>query len=181
MTRLNLDLPCRTAVTDVTLRFPTNWTTVLFLAALGGLHLVNATTAFVHHRWEGYLSMIFATIFIGVSIVCRLVRSDIAVRPADRNVRLRTGVGRVGYQRFVPFDQIRGIRLTLISPSSPESAHIEIICDGEVIECPPSTVPREEALCLAVAMKTRLIKVYGEAYGLASERIDQIPSTTDDN
>jgi hypothetical protein len=175
MTRLDVDCG-RRAVTDVTLRFPTNWTAVFFLAGLGGLHLLNAITAFAHHRWEGYLSMIFTTVFIGVAVIFRLVRSEIAILPADRQIRLRTGRGRVGYQRFVPFDRVRAIRITLLSPSSPQTARVEIVCTGEVIECPPTTVPREEALCLAVAINTRLIKVYGEAFGLASERIDQIPA-----
>jgi hypothetical protein len=176
MTRLDVVCGRRAATTDVTLRHPTNWTTVLFLGALGGLHLTNATTAFAHHRWEGYLSMIFATVFIGVAVICRLVRSDIAIQPAEKQVRLRTGLGRLGYQRFVPFDRVRAVRLTLLSPASPETARIEIVCIGEVIECPPTGVPREEALCLAVAIHTRLIKVYGEAFGPASERIDQIPT-----
>jgi hypothetical protein len=177
MTRLELEVERRSAVTDgITFRFPTNWTTVLFLGALGALHLINATTAFVHGRWEGYLSAIFATVFISVSVICRFVRSDLSVMPSEKQIRLRTGLGRLGYQRFVRFAQVRGVRLTLISPRVPESALIEIVCDGEVLECPPSTIPREEALCLAVAMGTRLIKVFGEGYGPASERIDQIPS-----
>src|SRR3954453_4229683 len=98
MTRL--DVACSRTGTDVTLRFPPNWTTVLFLAALGTLHLLNATHAFVHGRWEGFLSMIFATVFLTVAFVCRLITSDIAVLPGERQVRLRTGVGRLGFQRF---------------------------------------------------------------------------------
>jgi hypothetical protein len=174
MTRL--EVISRRAVTDVTLRHPINWTAVIFLAALGGLHLMNATHAFMHGRREGFLSMIFAVVFLGVAVICRLVRSDVSLIAAERHVRLRTGIGRMGCQRFVPFDRVRAIRLTLLSPKSPESARIEIVCDVEVIECPPTSVPREEALWLAIGIGTRLIKVYGEAFGPASERIDQIPA-----
>jgi hypothetical protein len=174
MTRL--DVNCRRAITDVTLRFPTNWTTVLFIASLGSLHLMNAVHAFLYGRWEGFLSMIFASVFFTIALICLFCRSDISILRADHRIRLRTGLGRVGLQRYVPFEQVRAIRLTLISPRSPQSSRIEIVCDGEVIECPPTTVPREEALCLAIGMQTRLIKVYGEGFGRASERIDQISS-----
>jgi hypothetical protein len=51
---------------------------------------------------------------------------------------------------------------------------IELVCEHEVLECPPSSIPRQEALCLAVTMGVRLVKVYGEAYGQASERLDSI-------
>jgi hypothetical protein len=42
----------------------------------------------------------------------------------------------------------------------PESASIEIVCPHEVIECPPTSSPREEVV-LAVTMGVRLVKVYG--------------------
>ena len=51
-----------------------------------------------------------------------------------------------------------------------------MVCDGEVVECPPTKVPREEALCLAVTMGVRLIKVYGDSYGPISERLDRLTS-----
>ena len=53
------------------------------------------------------------------------------------------------------------MRLTLLNPTRPKSAEIEIVCLHEVIECPPTAIPREEALCLAVTMGVRLVKVYG--------------------
>ena len=50
--------------------------------------------------------------------------------------------------------------------SAPErEAKIELVCDYEVIECPPTSVPREEALCLAVNIGVGLTKVYSEAFG----------------
>src|SRR5439155_18183122 len=59
MTRLQvLELDRSAPRTDVTLRSGPNWTAVLFFAALGMLHLYMATSAFVHHRWEGFMSLV---------------------------------------------------------------------------------------------------------------------------
>jgi len=69
---------------------------------------------------------------------------------------------------------VRSVRLTLLHPRVPQSARIELVCEHEVIDCPPTTVPREEALCLAVTMGVNLIKVYGDAFGPVSARRDQL-------
>jgi hypothetical protein len=79
-------------------------------------------------------------------------------------------------ERFVPFARIRFVRLTLLNPRTPHSSVIEVVCEHEVLECPPTPIPRQEALCLAVTMGVRLVKVYGEGYGQAAERLDSILS-----
>ena len=66
--------------------------------------------------------------------------------------------------------------MTLLNPRTPHSAVIEVVCEHEVLECPPTPIPRQEALCLAVTMGVRLVKVYGEGYGQASERLNSILS-----
>ncbi|HYO08256.1 MAG TPA: hypothetical protein VER17_04740 [Tepidisphaeraceae bacterium] len=162
--------------TDVTLRSPPNWTAVLFFAGLASLHLYLATSAFLHHRWEGFMSLIFGLGFSGVSLACWLVCSDVTILAGERRLRLRTGVRRLCLERSVPFAQVRSVRLTLLHPRQPTSARIELVCDREVIECPPTCVPREEALCLAVTMGCRLVKVYGDAFGPVAERLDKLPS-----
>jgi hypothetical protein len=66
------------------------------------------------------------------------------------------------------------VRLTLLHPRTPKRAHVELVCDREVIDCPPTQVPRAEALCLAVTIGARLIKVYGDAFGPVSERMERM-------
>jgi hypothetical protein len=95
-----------------------------------------------------------------------------AVLAAERRLRLRTGSRRVYLERSVPFANVQTVRLTLLDPRSPHSAHIELVCAREVIECPPTAVPREEALLLAMTIGARLAKVYGEEYGLAAPRLN---------
>ena len=165
-----------TAAPDLVLRSPPNWTAVVFLFALGALHLAMATHAFVHGRWEGFLSLIFGTVFTLASIGCFLVRCEFALFRADEEIRMRTGYRRLCCERVVPFDHVRSIRLTLINRRSAHDSRIEVVCEGEVIECPPTNVPRQEALCLAMLMNVRLIKVYGAEFPDVSERLDKLTS-----
>lgn len=166
-----------TATPAVVLRSGPNWTAVLFFACLSALHLFIVATSFLHHRWEAFMSVIFGVSFALVSLACWLTRSELAVLSGvERRVRVRTGSSRIYLERSVPFSRIRFVRLTLLNPRAPESAVIELVCDHEVLECPPTQIPRQEALCLAVTMGVRLVKVYGEGYGQASERLDSILS-----
>src|SRR5262249_20485419 len=153
----------RDAVPAVVLRSGPNWTAVLFFACLSALHLFIVATSFIHHRWEAFMSVIFGISFAVVSLACFLVRSELAVvvgSSGHGRVRVRTGSRRIYLERFVPFSRIRFVRLTLLNPRTPESAVIELVCEHEVLECPPTPIPRQEALCLAVTMGVRLVKVY---------------------
>ena len=161
--------------TDVTLRTPVNWTAVIFFGGLGALHLFMAGTAMVHHRWDGYLSLIFGVAFAGVAVVCGLIGTELTVMSEPRRVRVRTGTRRIYYERFVAFNKVRSVRLTLLNARRPRSSTIELVCDHEVLECPPTTIPREEALCLAMTIGVRLVKVYGATYGPVSDRIGHLP------
>ena len=142
---------------DVTLRTPPNWTAACFFLALGGLHLSIAIPAFYHRRWEGFLSMAFGVMFVCVSLLCWLIKSEISI------------------QRFIPFQSVHGVRL-MMEGKSPLSSRIELLCDNEDIECPPTDIPRQEALCLAMTLNVRLIKVYGDEVLEASERIEAMGS-----
>jgi hypothetical protein len=161
--------------TQMTLRTPPNWTAVGFFVALSSLHIYIATNAMLNQRWEGFMSWIFGTTFALVALACWRLRTEMTMLTADKTLRLRTGFTRLYLQRLVPFAQIRGVRLTLFHPTKPRSARIELVCDYEVIECPPTTVPREEALCLAVNIGVGLTKVYSETFGPVAERFDQLP------
>jgi hypothetical protein len=159
---------------DVVLRTRPNWTAVWFFAALSGLHLFFAISAFLHHRWEAFMSIIFGVTFALLAVACRLIATELAVLGAAKLLRLRTGTRRFYIERVIPFSSVNSVRLTLLNPKRPESAEIEIVCPHEVIECPPTTIPREEALCLAMTMGVRLIKVYGAGFTAAAERVDSL-------
>jgi hypothetical protein len=163
-------------IPDLKLRSPANWTATVFLGALGGLHLCIATHAFWFGRWEGFLSLIFGCVFVLAAFACALVRSELGVFKGDEEIRLSTGIGRLRCVRVIPFEQIRNVRLTLLNQRHISDSRIEIVCKGEVIECPPTNVPRQEALCLAMLMKVRLVKVYGYDFPDVSERLDKMTS-----
>jgi hypothetical protein len=78
---------------------------------------------------------------------------------AERRIRLRSGMSRLHYQRYIAFNNVHGIRLTLGHGADEEASRVEVLCDNEDIECPPTSIPRQEALCLAVLLGVRLIKV----------------------
>ena len=176
MTRLDVE---RLVHTDVKLRTPVNWTAVFFFGVLSALHLFMAASALSHGRWEGYMSIVLGVIFALVTVLCRLTGRELTLLSQQRQVRLRFGTRRLFHERQIPFAKVRSVRLTLLHPTMPESSTIELVCDHEVIDCPPTTVPREEALCLAMTLGVRLIKVYGDAYGTAAERLNKLPASHD--
>ena len=181
MARLEVErsLPATAGRTDVTLRTPVNWTAVLFFGGLASLHLFMAGTAFYHARWDGYLSFIFGIVFSIVAITCAMIGTELTVLADQRRLRLRTGTRRIYFERSVPFADVRSVRLTLLNARRPRSSTIELVCDREVIDCPPTTIPREEALCLAMTLGVRLVKVFGDAYGPVSDRVGMLPLVPD--
>jgi hypothetical protein len=155
-----------------------NWTAVVFFACLGLLHACIAIPAFWHGRLEGYLSCAFMVIFLNASVVTYFVRFELTIQTRQRRLRLRSGTRRVAYQRYIPFDDVHGVRLTMLSAPDYPLARIEVLCDNEDIECPPTTVPRQESLCLAMLMGVQLIKVTrndregDDAWGRDPETVD---------
>jgi len=159
---------------DLVLRTPPNWTAVIFFAMLGGLHLTIAVPSLLVGRY-GYLSLILASIFLVVAAVGYRCRGEVALLTSQRRLRLRTGTRRFCYERFVPFSSVRAVRLTVepgLRRDHCESL-IELLCRGEDIPCPPTSIPRQQALFLAMAMNVPLIKVSDEAAPPAPERIEQ--------
>jgi hypothetical protein len=144
---------------DLIMRAPPNWTAVGFFAALGMLHLSIWAIALSHRHMEGYLSLGFGVAFLFVALACYLSTFEIAVLCSENKLRLRTGYRRFRYERFIPFKQVRGVRLTLTPDPDYRGGRIELLCPDEDIECPATPVARQEALCLAMTMGVRLIKV----------------------
>lgn len=144
---------------DLVFRSGANWTAVGFLAGLGSLHLLIAVPAFLAGRWEGYLSLLLALVFLLASGVATRFRFELAILCSCKRLRLRTGVGRLRLERHVPFAAVHGVRLTLGDDRSPTAARIELLCPYEDVECPPTPVPRQQALFLAMLLGVPLIKV----------------------
>jgi len=145
---------------DLVLRTPPNWTAVIFFAMLGGLHMTIAVPSLLVGRY-GYLSLILGSIFLVVAAVGYRCRGEIALLTSQRRLRLRTGTTRFRYERFVPFSAVRAVRLTVepgLGRDRSESL-IELLCREEDIPCPPTRIPRQQALFLAMAMNVPLIKV----------------------
>jgi hypothetical protein len=147
---------------QVILQTAPNWTAVVFFACLGFLHASICIPAFMKGRWEGYLSCAFCIIFITVSVISYHCRFQLAILPREKRLRLRSGTHRVAYQRYIPFRDVHGVRLTMLRYPDYPQARIELLCDNEDIECPATDIPRQQALCLAMLMNVQLIKVSGE-------------------
>jgi hypothetical protein len=147
---------------DLVLRAPPNWTAVIFFACLGVLHLILATLAFMHERWEGAMSLLLGVGFVVGAIVGSWMRFEVTFQRRQRRLRLRSGSRRMFYQRYIPFADVHGVRLTLSKAPDHPATRIEVLCDNEDIDCPPTDVPRQQALCLAVLMDVQLIKVWAD-------------------
>jgi len=150
---------------DVVLRAPPNWTAVGFFGMLGLLHLSISIPALVIGHWEGYLSLAFGTIFVLVAAASTRLRFELAVRPSDRRIRLRYGSQRFALERFIRFAEVRGVRLTMSNRGNgrkPPESKIELLCPLEDVLCPPTAIPRQQALFLAMALNVPLTKVSDE-------------------
>ena len=169
------------AFADLVLRSGPNWTAVWFFAMLGGVHLTIAVPSLLDGRW-GHVSLIVGGIFVTTSVLTYRFRSEVAVLTSQRRLRLRTGVGRLVYERFIPFKSVRAVRLMTepgVRASTTESL-IELLCRGEDVPCPPTTIPRQQALFMAMAIDVPLIKVSPDPQeeprpAAAAERPDEIP------
>jgi hypothetical protein len=159
-----LDVPPALAdrTVPITLLSAPNWTAVIFLATLGLLHSAIAIPAFVKQRWEGYMSATLAVAFLVAACVIFFARCQIVFDAPHRRIRVRSGVGRFHFQRWISFDDVHAVRLTISSSDRPRS-RVEVLCDNEDIECPASVSPRQEALCLAMLLDVQLIKVWADA------------------
>lgn len=147
-------------VPPLTLRTSPNWTAVWFFAALSGLHFSIAIPAFYHQRWEGFLSLAFALVFTCVAFAAWLVAWELTIRPAERCIRLRSGYGRLCLERSIAFRNVHGVRVTNSPSRSALACKVEILCDNEDLECPPTHHPQQQALCMAMIMQVRMIKVF---------------------
>jgi hypothetical protein len=148
---------------DLVLRGSPNWTAVGFFGMLGGLHLTVAIPSLLEGRY-GYVSLLVGSIFVTASLVSYRFRAEVAMLASQQRLRLRTGVGRLVYERSIPFASVRAVRLTT-EPGARRRATdslIELLCHHEDVACPPTVIPRQQALFLAMAMNVPLIKVSEE-------------------
>jgi hypothetical protein len=159
---------------EIILRWPPNWTAVIFFATLALLHTSICIPAFFHGRWEGYMSLVFALIFWSAAFVCIKIKSRLVILPAEKIIQLHYGFGRFTSERIIPFASIRGVRLTICSNSPRADSRIELLCPGDDIECPPTDIPREQALYLAMTLDIPLTKAFAD--GVRDlDRLDDIP------
>jgi hypothetical protein len=147
------------APADLIFHSPPNWTAVIFFSCLAGLHLWNAFSSFAHHRWAGHMSLILGSGFVIVALVFSRIRYQLSFLPRLKRIRIRTGLGPFMYERVIAFRQVHAVRVTLSRAPDFPISRIEVLCDNEDVECPPTCIPRAEALCLAVMMGVELIVV----------------------
>jgi hypothetical protein len=150
---------------DLTFRTPPNWTAVLFIALLGALHIAVAVPAFLAGRWEGYLSAVFATILTTAAVVVYHLRWEVFVSSRLGVVRARICVGRIRLtDRRIAFAAVHGVRVTLGPRASRDDSFVELLCAGHGgggdVACPPSDVPREQGLLLAMMLDVPLVKAW---------------------
>jgi hypothetical protein len=152
---------------DLTLRSRPNWTAVGFLGLLAGLHVSVAVPALLVGRWEGYLSCVFATLLTAAATLVFHIRTDVTLLGGtQRRVRVHTRIGpvRVGW-REIPFARVHGVRVTLGPRASRDDSFVELLCaghDGDVL-CPPTAVPRQQGLLIAMMIGVPLVKAWDDA------------------
>lgn len=158
---------------EIVLRWPPNWTAVFFFGTLASLHTVICVAAFLHSRWEGYMSAIFAVLFWSLSLICYRLEARLVILPPQKRVHVQLALGPFLSDRIVHFETIRGVRLTICNNARHADSRIELLCHDEDISCPPTDIPREQALFLAMTLDVELTKAFADN-AVDSDRIDQI-------
>jgi hypothetical protein len=146
--------------TNLVLKAPTNWTAVFFLGGLGLMHLAVYAMAVERGQSEAFMSLFFGVIFSAAALVMFLAFYEITVLPAMRHIRVRIGYRKCAVDRFIAFSEVRAVRVTLADGDEGNGGRIELLCQGDDLALPPTRVARVEALCLAVTLGVRLVKVY---------------------
>jgi hypothetical protein len=152
-------LSSQNAIGDLTFRGSAHWTAVIFFSGMSILHTCIAVGAFWHGRWEGYMSAMFAIVFTIVAAVSYWWRFEVAVQADRRVVVTRVGPRVLGLGQEISFAAVRSIRLTFLNPPERPLWRVEIVCDAGDVECPVTSVPREQALVLAMTIGAPLVKV----------------------
>jgi hypothetical protein len=156
---------------DLALRSRPNWTAVGFLGLLAGLHVSVAVPAILAGHWEGYLSGVFATLFVAAATLVFHIRTDVTVLGGARrrvHVHTRLGPVRLG-RREIPFARVHAVRVTLGPRASRDDSSVELLCaghDGDVL-CPPTAVPRQQGLLLAMMIGVPLVKAWDDPVSFA--------------
>lgn len=158
---------------DLLFRTPPNWPAVFLFSVMALLHYTNAAIAFAHDRIEGYMSVIFGSLFATVACAWYVSRFELAVLASQRRLRLRTGYRYFTYERFIPFSRVQSVRLTTSRAPDNPRCRIELICELEDVECPPTCIPRQEALCLAMTLGVRLTKVSEDGEPQGPRRMEE--------
>jgi predicted outer membrane lipoprotein len=145
----------------VVLRGRPNWTTVLFFVFLAAMHLLIAVPALMRSRWDGYLSLTLGAAFGVVTAIAYCCRTELMVLARERTVRVRTGLRSVAIERHIRFCEVKGVRLTMTQSAPVDRAQIDLVCENEDVRCPPTSIPRQQALYLALTIGAPLVKVLG--------------------
>ena len=166
---------------DLVMPYPPNWTAVGFFGMLGLLHLTVAVWSFLAGQFEAHVSLILGLIFITSTLFAYRFRYEVGILRSERRLRVRPTMLRALLERSIPFARVQGVRVFVHEhdTASHGDSQVEIVCDDESIDCPPTAVPRQQALCLAMAMGVQLIKVCdgddGEQQQPSSPAPDPVP------
>src|SRR5947208_7571233 len=92
--------------TDLVMRYPPNWTAVIFFAGMSFLHLINGLGAFWKGRIEGEMSSVLGVAFAIATAVALRLKNELEVRPSAGDLQLRTSLGRIWYSRQFSFQSV---------------------------------------------------------------------------
>jgi hypothetical protein len=149
---------------DVAFHYGAHWQIATLFAVVGFMHLAVALPLIRLHRWEGWLGLGLANLSLIASLVAAAWERELAVRASLHQLRLREGIGRFRNDRSISFDQVREVKLMLVSCKRGIGARVSLECAENLdIELPPLASPRAEALLLAITLNVPVTTVSDEA------------------
>ena len=144
---------------DLVLHGRPNWLAGAFFCLMAILHIYIAIHAWGANASEAAISSFLAVCFLFVANLCVLTHHQIAICPTAREIRIQRRFGSFVLDRQLSFSCVRAVRVTLWQSRRGPQSRLEILCHGEELPCPPTKIPRQEALYLALVMNVRLIKI----------------------
>ena len=160
---------------DVLLRMGHNWPAAATAAMFSVLHIAVAALYVNRFPWAFGIVATLGGLFALVAVAILFSVRELEINVSYRCIRLRRRLFGLENVRYIPFTQVQAVRLTQYDQYGYHRSRIELLLTGETLRCPTTDAPRQQALLMAMAISTRLIKIWQSTTSTApQDRIQRL-------
>lgn len=160
---------------DVLLRTRHNWPAAATAATFAILHIAVAAAYVNHYPLAFGVAATLGVMFALVAVAMLFSVRELEINVSYRCIRVRRRLLGMEHVRYIPFTQVQAVRLTQYDQYGYHRSRIELLLASETLRCPTTDAPRQQALLMAMAISTRLIKVWQSTTSTApQDRIQRL-------